>query len=264
LKLLFIGDIVGKPGRVMVKHHLPKIKKKYNIDFVVANYENASHGFGITPKNYKELKNTGIDVMTGGNHSFDKKEIFPLLENEPILRPLNMYEELPGKGIFINEDKKIAIISLMGDFAMPRFDNPFRIIEKSFQGLEDYVKFVDFHAEATAEKRAMFLMLKKKISALVGTHTHIGTDDLIIDNEVGYLTDIGLTGCFDNVIGMSEIEPLERCKTGFSKKYDVVDNCKKIFQAVVFEFEGTKCIEAFKIKAYDFEEEFISQKAFKL
>jgi len=264
LRLLFIGDIVGKPGRMMVKHHLPKIREKYKIDVVVANYENASHGFGIMPKNYKELKNTGIDVMTGGNHSFDKKEIFPLLEEEAILRPLNMYEELPGKGIFVDDEKKIAIISLMGDFAMPRFDNPFRIIERHLEGLEDYVKFVDFHAEATAEKRAMFLMLKDKISALVGTHTHIGTDDLIIDNEAGYLTDIGLTGCFDNVIGMSEVEPLQRCKTGFSKKYDVVDNCKKIFQAVVFEFEGSKCKEAFKIKAYDFEEEFISQKALKL
>jgi len=264
LRLLFIGDIIGKPGRVMVKHHLPKIKEKYSVDFVVANYENVSHGFGMTPKNYKELKNSGIDVMTGGNHSFDKKEIFDLLENEPILRPLNMYEELSGKGIFVDESKKLAIISLMGDFTMPRFNNPFRVIESYIQELEDYVIFIDFHAEATAEKRAMFLMLKNKISALVGTHTHIGTDDLVIDKGVGYLTDIGLTGCFDNVIGMSEVEPLQRCKTGFSKKYDVVDECKKIFQAVVFDFDGKKCINAFKIKAYDFEEEFVSQKAFRL
>jgi len=247
----------------MVKHHLPKIREKYSVDFVVANYENASHGFGMTPKNYKEIKNSGIDVMTGGNHSFDKKEIFPLLDSENILRPLNMYEELPGKGIFVDEDKKIAIISLMGDFAMPRFENPFRIIESHLIELENYVKFIDFHAEATAEKRTMFLMLKDKISALVGTHTHIGTDDLIIDNGAGYLTDIGLTGCFDNVIGMSKIEPIQRCKTGFSKKYDVVDECKKIFQAVVFDFEGQKCVDAFKLKAYDFEEEFISQKALK-
>jgi metallophosphoesterase (TIGR00282 family) len=266
LRLLFIGDIIGKPGRVMVKHHLAKIREKYSVDFVVANYENTSHGFGMTPKNYKEIKNAGIDVMTGGNHSFDKKEIFQLLENEPILRPLNMYEELPGRGIFVDEDKKLAIISLMGDFAMPRFENPFRIIEKYVDELhkKGYTIFVDFHAEATAEKRTMFLMLKNRISALVGTHTHIGTDDLLIDNGAGYLTDIGLTGCFDNVIGMSAVEPLQRCKTGFSKKYDVVDNCKKIFQAVIFDFEGQKCVDAFKLKAYDFEEEFISQKAFRL
>jgi metallophosphoesterase (TIGR00282 family) len=223
LRLLFIGDIVGKPGRIMVKHHLPKIKKKYNIDFVVANYENASHGYGLTPKNYKELKNSGIDVMTGGNHSFDKKEIFEIFKQDnSVLRPLNMYEELPGKGIFVNEEKKIAVISLMGDFAMPRFNNPFRIIEKYIIELNDYVKFIDFHTESTAEKRAMFLMIKNQISTLVGTHTHIGTDDLVIDNGEGYLTDIGLTGCFDNVIGMSEKEAIERAKTGFSKKFDVV------------------------------------------
>jgi metallophosphoesterase (TIGR00282 family) len=265
LRLLFIGDIVGKPGRVMVKHYVPKIKEKYNIDLVVANYENASHGYGVIPKNYKELKNSGIDVMTGGNHSFDKKEIFEIFKQDSaILRPLNMYEELPGHGIFVNEEKKLAIISLMGDFAMPRFNNPFRIIEQYLKELKDYVIFVDFHAEATAEKRAMFLMIKNQISALVGTHTHIGTDDLVIDNGTGYLTDIGLTGCFDNVIGMSEKEAIERAKTGFSKKFDVVDNCKKIFQAVVFDFDGKRCIDAFKIKAYSFEEEFISQRAFKL
>ena len=262
MRLLFIGDIVGKPGRVMVKHHLPKIRQKYNIDIVVANYENTSHGFGIIPKNYKELKNAGIDIMTGGNHSFDKKEIIELFkQDEKLLRPLNMYEETPGRGIYIDENLKLAVISLMGQYGMPIFDNPFRIIEKEIAKLKGYSIFIDFHAESTAEKRALFLMLKDKISAIVGTHTHIGTDDLMID-KAGYLTDIGLTGCFDNVIGMSEIEPIERLKTGFSKKYDVVDKCKKIFQAVVFEIEDNRCLDAFKIKAYDFNEEFISQRAY--
>ena len=263
MRLLFIGDIVGKPGRSMVKHHLPKIKQKYNIDIVVANYENASHGFGLTPKNYKELKNSGIDIMTGGNHSFDKKEIIKLFEmDEKLLRPLNMYPENEGRGIYIDEKFKLAVISLMGQYGMPLFDNPFRIIEKEIEKLQGYSIFIDFHAESTAEKRALFMLLKDKVSAIVGTHTHIGTDDLIIDNA-GYLTDIGLTGCFDNVIGMSEIEPLQRLKTGFSKKYDVVDKCKKIFQAVVFDIEDNKCLDAFKLKAFDFEEEFISQKAIK-
>jgi metallophosphoesterase (TIGR00282 family) len=264
MKLLFIGDIVGKPGRVMVKHHLPKIKEKYKIDFVVANYENTSHGYGMTKKNYKEIKKVGIDVMTGGNHSFDKPEIKDFIEEENILRPLNMYEEIVGKGYYVNQDLKLVIISLMGQFGMPIFDNPFRVIEKVVNKYIGYKIFIDFHAEATAEKRAMFLMLKDKISAFVGTHTHIGTDDLIIDNGAGYLTDIGLTGCFDNVIGMGKIEAIERFKTGFSKKFDVVDNCKKIFQAVVFQFDGVECIDSFKIKAYNFEEEFISQRGFKV
>ena len=263
MRLLFIGDIVGKPGRVMVKYHLPKIRKKYNIDFVVANYENVSHGFGITPKNYKEIKNAGIDVMTGGNHSFDKKEVISLLETEPILRPINMYKENSGKGYFIDEKLKLVVISVMGQFGMPIFDNPFRVLKKELKKFDGYNIFIDFHAEATAEKRAMYLMFKDKIAALVGTHTHIGTDDLLID-KAGYLTDIGLTGCFDNVIGMSSAEPFERFMTGFSKKFDVVDNCKKIFQAVVFDIEDNKCKDAFKIKAYDFDEDFISQKAYKL
>jgi len=264
LRVLFIGDIVGKPGRIMVKHHLPKIKKKYNIDVVIANYENASHGYGITPKNYKELKNAGIDIMTGGNHSFDKKkEIESLFEGEAILRPLNMYKEIKGSGVYIDKSKNLVVISLMGQFGMPIFDNPFRIIKEEIKKYKGYNVFIDFHAESTAEKRAMFLMLKDKIAALVGTHTHIGTDDLIID-KAGYLTDIGLTGCFDNVIGMSEIEPIERFLTGFSKKFDVIDNCKKIFQAVVFDLENNVCKDAFKIKAYDFEEEFVSQIGFKI
>ena len=265
MKILFIGDIIGKPGRQMIKYHLPIIKQKENIDIVIANYENTSHGYGITPKNYKELKNAGIDIMTGGNHSFDKKkEIESIFEiDDTIIRPLNMYQENAGNGFFIDEQHKLVIISLMGQFGMPIFDNPFRVIKKEIKKFKGYNIFIDFHAESTAEKRAMFLMLKDKISALVGTHTHIGTDDLLID-KAGYLTDIGLSGCFDNVIGMSEIEPIERFITGFSKKFDVVDKCKKIFQAVVFEIEDNVCLDAYKIKAYDFEEYFISQKAYKL
>jgi len=261
MKLLFIGDIVGKPGRQMVKYHLPKIKKKYEIDFVVANYENVSHGYGMTQKNYKEIKNSGIDVMTGGNHSFDKQEMFDFIETENILRPLNMYDDIQGKGYYVNQDLKLVVISLMGQFGMPLFENPFRVVENIVKQYEDYTIFIDFHAEATAEKRAMFLMLKDKISALVGTHTHIGTDDLIVDNGVGYLTDIGLTGCFDNVIGMGKKEAIKRLKNGFSKHLDVEDKCQKIFQAVIFEFDGVRCIDSFKVKAYDFREEFISQKS---
>jgi len=263
LRLLFIGDIVGKPGRVMVKHHLPKIKKKYNVDFVIANYENASHGYGITPKNYKEIKNAGIDVMTGGNHSFDKREIEPFLEIEPILRPINMYKENKGKGVFIDEKNKLAIISLMGQFGMPIFDNPFRVIKKEIEKLKNYNIFIDFHAESTAEKRAIYLMLEENIIGLIGTHTHIGTDDLTIQNGSLYLTDVGLTGCFDNVIGMSKIEPIERGLNGISKKFDVVDNCTKIFQAIIFDIEENRCVDAFKIKAFDFQEEFISQRVIK-
>jgi len=264
MRLLFIGDIVGKPGRQMVKHHLPLVKKRYNIDFVIANYENASHGFGLTHKNYKELKNSGIDVMTGGNHTFDKKkEIIELLKNdESILRPCSFFEA-EGSCVYRGEinDEKVAIINLMGIFSMPYGRNAFidakEIVEKlKSEGYKNI--FIDFHAEATSEKRAMFLMLKGKISAIIGTHTHIGTDDLEINEGSCYLSDVGLSGCRDNVIGMKEDVPIQKFLTSLGGHYDVPDNCKKIFQAVVIELKEGKAIDAFKIKAYDFEEDFIS------
>jgi metallophosphoesterase (TIGR00282 family) len=267
MKILFIGDIVGKPGRQMVKHHLPIIKVKYEIDFVIANYENASHGFGLTTKNYKELKNSGIDVMTGGNHTFDKrKEIIEVLKSdESVLRPCS-YFEAEGKCVYKAEinNEKIAIINLMGIFSMPYGRNPFIDAKEIVENLinEGYRNiFIDFHAEATAEKQAMFMMLKEKISAIIGTHTHVGTDDLEINQGCCYLTDIGLTGCRDNVIGMKEDVPIKRFLTGLGGHYDVPDNCKKLFQAVVVDIQEGNSVEAFKLKAYDFEEAFISQEA---
>ncbi|NPA55453.1 MAG: YmdB family metallophosphoesterase [Epsilonproteobacteria bacterium] len=263
MRLLFIGDIVGKPGRRMIQYHLPKIRQKYNIDVVVANYENVSHGFGMSQKNYQEMRNSGIDIFTGGNHSFDKKEIIELMQTEPILRPINMYEETAGSGVFVDEKHKLAVFSAMGMFGMPIFENPFRVLLKEVKKYQDYNIFIDFHAETTAEKRALFLLLKDHIAALVGTHTHIGTDDLMIE-RAGYLSDIGLSGCYDNVIGMNEKEAIQRFLSGFSKKFDINDKCKKIFQAVVFDIEHNSCYDAFKLKAYDFQEEFISMRARKL
>jgi metallophosphoesterase (TIGR00282 family) len=267
MRVLFIGDIVGKPGRQMIKYHLPIIKQKYEIDFVIANYENASHGFGLTTKNYKELKNAGINVMTGGNHTFDKrKDIIEVLKyDESVIRPCN-YFEAEGNCVYKTEVKneKIAIINLMGIFSMPYGRNPFIDAKDKVENLlNDGYKniFIDFHAEATAEKRSMFMMLKDKISAIIGTHTHVGTDDLEINNGCCYLTDIGLTGCRDNVIGMKEDVPINRALTGIGGHYDVPDNCKKILQAVVIDMRDGESIESFKLKAYDFEEAFVSQDA---
>ena len=264
MRLGFIGDIVGKPGRKMIKRYLSAIKKELNLDFVVANYENASHGFGLTPKNANELFNAGIDLMTGGNHTWDKKEIIPLLDELPLLRPINYPEGVPGKGYAIIEEHNLAIVNIMGYFAMPMVENPFIAANKIVEilrgeGIEHI--FIDFHAEATSEKRAMFLMLKDRISALAGTHTHIGSDDLCIDEGAGYVSDVGLTGCRDNVIGMKADVPIKRFLTGLPGHFDVPDKCKSILQMVVFEFEGGKCKDAFKIKAYDDEGWQIVQKA---
>ncbi len=264
MKLGFIGDIVGKPGRKMVKRYLPIIKRELGLDFVVANYENASHGFGLTPKNAKELFNAGIDLMTGGNHTWDKKEIIPLLDELPLLRPINYPEGVPGKGYAIIEEHNLAIVNIMGYFTMPMVENPFIAANKIVdvlrnEGIENV--FIDFHAEATSEKRAMFLMLKDRISALAGTHTHVGSDDLCIDEGAGYVTDVGLTGCRDNVIGMKADVPIKRFLTGLPGHFDVPDKCKSILQMVVFEFESGKCVDAMKIKAYDNEGWQIVQKA---
>jgi len=258
MNILFIGDIVGRPGRKMVKKYLPILKQKEKIDYVIANYENLAHGFGITPKTYEEVKKAGIDIFTGGNHTFDKKkDAITLLSEGKILRPLN-YFEAPGKWYY--EDENIIVISVMGIFAMPYGKNPFIEIKNFIENKEKFI-FIDFHAEATAEKRTMFNMIKGKVGAIVGTHTHIGTDDLEIEDGTCYLTDIGLTGCKDGVIGMKEDAPIMNSLTGMKHNFDVAKKCKKIFQALLIKTDGKKSIEAKKFKAFDDGELFVSQEA---
>jgi metallophosphoesterase (TIGR00282 family) len=266
MKILYLADVVGKPGRTMIKHHLKTIKQKYEIDLVIINAENASHGFGVSIKNSKELFSMGIDMMTGGNHSWDKKDILPTLDIEPILRPLNYPSIAPGSGVGYLRvgDEKLAVVNLMGHFTMPMVDNPFTMIVAEVKRLqqEGYKNiFIDMHAEATSEKRALMMMLQGKVSAICGSHTHVGTDDLEISHGTFYVTDVGLTGCRDGVIGMDKKQPMERFLTSISSKFDVPNSCKKILQGVVFELEDGKCIEAFKIKAYDYDEVEVSQKA---
>ena len=256
MKLLFIGDIVGRPGREMLKNHLKTLREQYGIDFVVSNYENASHGFGMTPKNAKELFDYGVDCMTGGNHTWDKKELLPLLQSEPILRPLNYPIEVPGKGVMVFKvgDERLAVLNVMGHYGMPMCENPFRAANDEVERLiEDGVKniFIDFHAEASAEKRGMMMLLQGKASAIVGTHTHVGSDDLQIANGTLYLSDVGMTGCRDNVIGMEATAPLKQFTTGLKAHFDVPKKCKKIMQCVVMEMQEGKALNGFKLKLYD-------------
>ncbi|WP_457564797.1 TIGR00282 family metallophosphoesterase [Caminibacter sp.] len=246
MNILFIGDIVGKPGRKLVKKFLPQLKKEFDVDYVIANYENLAHGFGITPKTYNEIKNAGVDIFTGGNHTFDKKkEAIGLLEEKKILRPLN-YFDAPGDWYY--EDEKIIVISAMGICCMPYGKNPFIELNEFLSEKKDKFVFIDFHAEATAEKRAMFHMLKGKVGAIVGTHTHVGTDDLEINEGTCYLTDIGITGCRDNVIGMKEDAPIKHMLTGMKYHFDVPDKCESIMQFIVIETENNKSKRAFKVK----------------
>lgn len=257
MRVIFIGDIVGRPGRYMIHRHLELAIKKYNIDLTIGNIENASGGFGITKKNMKELQTYKLEVMTSGNHIWDKKETFNFIDEEPhLLRPINYSSFLPGKGVYIKEVKgeKIAIMNLMGLFAMPSVDNPIVSIDKELEKLkQENIKniILDFHAEATAEKRTMLMYLKGKISAIFGTHTHIGTDDLEITENTAYVSDVGLTGCNDGVIGMKEKAPIQRLLTGISHKFEIDRNCDKIFQAIIFDIENGKCVNTFKIKAFN-------------
>ncbi len=256
MKIAFIGDIVGRPGRVMIKEHLKKLRKSEEIDFVIANYENASHGFGLTLKNGKELFDSGIDVMTGGNHTWDKKEIIPLLETLPLLRPHNYPPGVPGTGckIFDVAGEKLAVINIMGHYGMPYVDNAFRcardtVAQLKEEGIDSI--FIDFHAEASSEKRGVMMLLQGEVSGIIGTHTHVGSDDFQISKGTAYLTDIGLSGCRDNVIGMDEKVPLERFITGVAGRFEVPEKCKKILQIAIMTLEEGKCTKAQKHKIFD-------------
>ncbi|MBE0514804.1 TIGR00282 family metallophosphoesterase [Sulfurimonas sp.] len=256
MRVAFIGDIVGSPGRDMLKSHLSKIRAEHGVDFVVANYENASHGFGLTLKNANELFSYGIDCMSGGNHTWDKKEVEALFETHEILRPHNYPDEVSGTGCKVYDvaGEKLAVLNLMGHYAMPYTDNAFRCAKESVEALHERgVKniFIDFHAEATSEKRAMMMLLQGRVSAIIGTHTHVGTDDLQIANATAYLTDMGLTGCRDNVIGMDEKVPLKQFLTGLKGHFDIPKKCKKIMQIAIMDFNEGRCESAFKLKIFD-------------
>jgi metallophosphoesterase (TIGR00282 family) len=267
VKIGFIGDIVGKPAREIIAYHLKNIKKEHNLDFVIANGENASHGFGLSKKNADELLGYGIDLFTGGNHSFDKKEIMPFLDSMPILRPDNYPDGVKGNGIFKCEiDKeKLAVINILGEYSMPNVDNPFIHIQNLLQSVhkEGYKNiFIDFHAQATAEKRTLYMMIKDEVSAICGTHTHIGTDDMTIENGCFYVTDVGLSGCRDGVIGMEESAPIKNALTAIKHSFDIPKKCKTILQMIILELDNGKCIDAYKIKAYDKNEPIVSDRAF--
>lgn len=211
MKVLFIGDIVGSSGRDIVKALLPKIKERFAIDITIANGENMAGGFGVTPESYQEVMQAGVDIMTGGNHSFDKKEAYTLLQDEPyLLRPDNYPPEQPGRGYCVysnSKGQKLGVINLMGRTFMDPLDCPFRRASELVEKLKTQTKciFVDFHAEASSEKMAMGWHLDGKVSAVVGTHTHVQTaDERILDQGTAFLTDSGMTGPYDSVIGVKK------------------------------------------------------------
>lgn len=256
MKIAFIGDIVGRPGREILKENLMIIKETEGIDFVVANGENASGGFGINRKNAMELLKNGVDCITGGNHTWDQKEISSMFDDLPLIRPLNYPDTVPGKGyleLTLNNESLI-VINTMGHFAMPMVENPFTktnmLVQKLHkEGKKDII--IDFHAESTAEKRCMNMMLRSKVAAIFGTHTHIGTDDLSIDAGTCYVSDVGMSGCRDNVIGMEAQAPIKRMTTGLPASLSVPKSCKRVLQMIICHVENGTCTYAKKIRILD-------------
>lgn len=228
MRLLFIGDIIGRPGRKAVFNLLEKITRDYEIEFIIANGENAAGGMGITPAIASEILSKGVDVLTSGNHIWAKKEIIPFLnEEERILRPANYPGQVPGRGVGIYRSKngeKIAVINLEGRVFMKHLDCPFRVGQREAEVLsrETNIIVVDFHAEATSEKTAMGWFLNGKVSAVLGTHTHVQTcDEKILNAGTAYITDVGMTGPLDSVIGIRTQIAIERLLTQIPWKFDV-------------------------------------------
>ena len=243
MRILAVGDIVGESGVRKLKEELPKIKKEEEIDFVITNGENSAGGMGITERNFKEIIEAGTNVVTMGNHTWGKKDIFKFIDEPRLLRPANYPKGVVGKGLGIYEcnGKKIAVINLMGRVDINILtENPFIIAKEMLEELKNKVDIImiDFHAEATAEKIAMARYLDGKITALFGTHTHVQTgDEQILPKGTGYITDLGMTGPKNSVIGMDVNVSIKRFETTLPEKYKLAEG-ECILNAVIFEIDN--------------------------
>jgi len=228
MRVLFIGDIVGAPGRRIVVERLEDIIGNEQADLVIANGENSASGFGITPRLTEELLSTGIEVLSGGNHIWDRKEILDFIQREPrLLRPANFPTVSPGKGLFRGTSRQgipYAVLCLQGRIFMASNEDPFSAADRELACLDPETKviLVDMHAEATSEKQAMGWYLDGRVSAVVGTHTHVPTaDERILPNGTAYITDVGMTGPHDSVIGMEKGAIIKRFLDGLPARFEV-------------------------------------------
>jgi metallophosphoesterase (TIGR00282 family) len=250
MKILFLGDIVGNPGREAVAKYIPAMRKNGEVDVVVVNGENAAGGSGITENVARELFSFGCDVITLGDHVWDKRDVYPYLNSEAhIVRPANFASEAPGRGVCVVEIKgvKIAVIALLGRTYMKYLVNcPFRALDVVLGGLTDVkVILVDMHAEATSEKVAMGWYADGRVSAMLGTHTHIQTaDEKILPKGTAYITDVGMTGPYDSVIGQIKERIIERYLTGMPNKFEVVASKATLCGVLVDIDPATGCAQS--------------------
>ena len=228
VKLLFIGDIIGKPGRQVLSRELHRLVDRYFVDIVIANGENSAGGFGITEEVSQELLKAGVHLITSGNHVWDKKDCVDFLEKSTLLvRPANYPEGTPGRGAAIVTTPggtKVAVLNLEGRVFMNNLDCPFRTADREISRLREItpVILIDFHAEASSEKGALGWYLDGRVSAVVGTHTHVQTaDERILSDGTAYITDVGMTGAFDSVIGMRKDEAIRKFLTQLPTRFEV-------------------------------------------
>ncbi len=225
IRILFIGDIVGSTGRDMIKGSVKRIREESNVDLVIANGENLAGGFGMTQKLMEQMTKAGIDVFTSGNHIWNNNDILNFISNKNILRPMNYHPDLPGNGYgtYQVNETEVVVINLEGRVFMNPLDCPFRTMDKILNEIgKNRIIFIDFHAEASAEKQALGLYLDGKVSAVVGTHTHVQTaDERILPNGTAYITDAGMTGALNSVIGFNSSNSIERIILQIPKRLNI-------------------------------------------
>lgn len=242
MKILTVGDIVGENGLNKLKEILPNLKQRERIDFVIVNGENVAGGMGITSKDFKQILFSGADVVTLGNHTWSKKDVFNIIDDEKLLRPANYPKDVVGKGynIYNYKNKKMAVINLIGRTNMGVLsENPFLEADNIIEKIKDKVDYIiiDFHAEATAEKIALANYLDGKVNIIFGTHTHVQTaDEMILPKGTAYITDIGMTGPINSVIGMDKKASIKRFVTTLPEKYKIADGESK-FNSCLFELD---------------------------
>ena len=240
IRLLFIGDIVGKPGRELTRRAIPPLINRYSLDLVIANVENAAGGFGITRKIGESIREYGVDVMTSGNHIWDKKEVIDYIPTQPrLIRPANYPKGVPGHGHYEATTAlgdMVTVINIMGQVFMANLDNPFRIVLETIEKLRNRtpIILVDFHAETTSEKMAMGWYLNGKVTAVVGTHTHVQTaDNRVLSDGTAYITDVGMTGPHDSVIGVEKQAALSRFLNGMPARFETATGDPRLNGVVI-------------------------------
>ncbi len=240
IRLLFIGDIVGKPGRELTRRAIPPLIDRYSLDLVIANVENAAGGFGITRKIGESIREYGVDVMTSGNHIWDKKEVIDYIPTQPrLIRPANYPKGVPGHGHYEATTAlgdMVTVINIMGQVFMANLDNPFRIVLETIEKLRNRtpIILVDFHAETTSEKIAMGWYLNGKVTAVVGTHTHVQTaDNRVLSDGTAYITDVGMTGPHDSVIGVEKQAALSRFLNGMPARFETATGDPRLNGVVI-------------------------------